>query len=81
MRALPSKLDTGYTSARRGCEAQAARSIAIRIVCSITPISCAGFEFGQEERAYRPIYNLFNVQRHLISRRALTTFRDQAMEE
>ncbi|NQV20141.1 MAG: IS6 family transposase [Rhodospirillales bacterium] len=30
---------------------------------------------------YGPIYNLFNVQRHLISRPTLRTFRDQAMEE
>ena len=28
-----------------------------------------------------PIYNLFNVQRHLISRSTLRTFRDQAMAE
>ncbi len=28
-----------------------------------------------------PIYNLFNVQRHLISRQTLRTFRDHAMEE
>ncbi len=28
-----------------------------------------------------PIYNLFNVQRHLISRRTLRTFRNNAMEE
>ncbi len=28
-----------------------------------------------------PIYNLFNVQRHLISRHTLRTFRDHAMEE
>ena len=28
-----------------------------------------------------PIYNLFNVQRHLISRPTLRTFRDHAMEE
>jgi transposase-like protein len=28
-----------------------------------------------------PIYNLFNVQRHLVSRATLRTFRNQAMEE
>jgi transposase-like protein len=28
-----------------------------------------------------PIYNLFNVQRHLISRRTLRIFRNQAMAE
>lgn len=31
--------------------------------------------------SYGPIYNLFNVQRHLISRRTLRTFRNQAMVE
>jgi len=30
---------------------------------------------------YGPIYNLFNVQRHLISRRTLRIFRNQAMAE
>ena len=30
---------------------------------------------------YGPIYNLFNVQRHLISRRTLQIFRNQAMAE
>ncbi len=30
---------------------------------------------------YGPIYNLFNVQRHLISRRTLRTFRNNAMKE
>ncbi len=28
-----------------------------------------------------PIYNLFNVQRHLIPRRTLRTFRDHAMAQ
>ena len=31
--------------------------------------------------AHGPIYNLFNVHRHLISRRPLRIFRNQAMEE
>ncbi len=31
--------------------------------------------------AHGPIYNLFNVHRHLISRRTLRIFRNQAMEE
>jgi putative transposase len=31
--------------------------------------------------AYGPIYNLFNVQRHLISRNTLRTFRNLAMAE
>jgi len=31
--------------------------------------------------AHGPIYNLFNVHRHLISRRTLRTFRNQAMAE
>ena len=31
--------------------------------------------------SYGPIYNLFNVQRHLISRPSLRTFRNQAMVE
>ncbi len=31
--------------------------------------------------AHGPIYNLFNVQRHLISRQTLRTFRSQAMAE
>jgi len=30
---------------------------------------------------YGPIYNLFNVHRHLISRRTLRTFRNHAMAE
>ena len=30
---------------------------------------------------FGPIYNLFNTQRHLITRSTLRTFRDQAMEE
>ncbi len=30
---------------------------------------------------YGPIYNLFNLHRHLISRRSLRTFRNQAMAE
>jgi len=30
---------------------------------------------------YGPIYNLFNVQRHLISRSTLRIFRNQAMAE
>jgi transposase-like protein len=30
---------------------------------------------------YGPIYNLFNVHRHLISRRTLRTFRNQAMAD
>jgi putative transposase len=30
---------------------------------------------------YGPIYNLFNLHRHLISRRTLRTFRNQAMAE
>jgi transposase-like protein len=30
---------------------------------------------------YGPIYNLFNIQRHLISRRTLRIFRNQAMAE
>ena len=31
--------------------------------------------------AHGPIYNLFNIHRHLISRRTLRTFRNQAMAE
>ena len=31
--------------------------------------------------SYGPIYNLFNIQRHLISRRTLRIFRNQAMAE
>ena len=30
---------------------------------------------------FGPIYNLFNVQRHLISRRTLRIFRNNAMKE
>ena len=30
---------------------------------------------------YGPIYNLLNVQRHLISRSTLRTFRNSAMKE
>ena len=30
---------------------------------------------------YGPTYNLFNVQRHLISRRTLRIFRNQTMAE
>lgn len=31
--------------------------------------------------SHGPIYNLFNIQRHLISRHTLRTFRNQAIEE